>query len=118
MVHQNSNSYDSTLSKVKALLNTLQLCSDPEVEGFFNKELDAIIGRVHGKVLEKFANDTSLSGECVSLSVPVDRRQKCKRIKSEPKRNKAQLYRGERTTFQLSVSSIVNTHNDDYGLEI
>ena len=120
MVHQNSNSYDSTLSKVKAILNTLQLCSDPEVEGFFNKELDAIIGQVHGKVLEQFANDTSLSGECVSLSVPVDRRQKCKRIKSksEPQRKNAQLYRGERTKVQLSVSSIVNTRSDDFGLEI
>ena len=120
VVHQNSNLHDSTLSTVKELLNTLQICSNPKVEGTFNTKLGTLVHEMQEIVLEEFANDTGFSGECVSLSVPVDRRQKCKRIKSksEPKRKKAQLYRGERTTFQLSVSSIVNTHNDDYGLEI
>ena len=62
MVHQNSNLYDSTLSRVKGALNTVQICSDPEVEGIFNKELDAFLGRIQGIVLEKFRNDTRLSG--------------------------------------------------------
>ena len=120
MVHQNSNLYDSTLSTVKALLNTLQICSNPTVEGIFKTKLGALVREMQEIVLEEFANDTSLSGECVSLSVPVDRRQKCKRIKSksEPQRKNAQLYRGERTKVQLSVSSIVNTRSDDFGLEI
>ena len=62
MVHQNSNLYDSTLSRVKRALNTVQICSDPEVEGIFNKELDAFLRRIQGIVLEKFRNDTRLSG--------------------------------------------------------
>ena len=62
MVHQNSNLYDSTLSRVKGALTTVQICSDPEVEGIFNKELDAFLRRIQGIVLEKFRNDTRLSG--------------------------------------------------------
>jgi hypothetical protein len=87
MVHQNSNLHDSTLSTVKALLNTLQICANPNVEGIFKTKLGALVREMQEIVLEEFANDT-------------------------------RLYRGERTTFQLSVSSIVNTRNDDYGLEI
>ena len=120
MVHQNSNLYDYTLSTVNALLNTLQICSNPTVEGISNTKSGALASEMQEIVLEEFANDTSLIGECVSLTVPVERRQKCKRIKSksDPQRKKAQLYRGKRTKVQLSVSSIVNTCNDDYGLEI
>ena len=115
VVHQNSNLHDSTLSTVKELLNTLQICSNPKVEGTFNTKLGTLVHEMQEIVLEEFANDTGFSGECVSLSVPVDRRQKCKRImsKSEPKRKKsATLSRG---TNHIPAFS---THNDDYGLEI
>ena len=96
MVHQNSNFYDSTVSKVKAILNTVQACSEPELEGIFNTKLSVLIGEIQELVIEIFGNDSSFTGEYVSLSVPVDRRQKCKRIKSEsePQRPTKQLYRG------------------------
>lgn len=85
MVHQNSKFHDSSMSKVKGLLNTVQICSDPEVESIYNSNLDALIGQAQERVIEKFGNDAWLSGECVSSSVPVDRRQKCKVIKSKSK---------------------------------
>jgi hypothetical protein len=109
MIHQNSNMYDSSISKLKGILNTVQICNEPEVEGFFTAKLNALIGEVQELVHEKFGHDSNLNGEYVSLSVPVDRRQKCKRIKSksEPPPRAKRLYKGERTTVQLAVSSIL-----------
>ena len=116
MVHQNSNFYDSTVSKVKAILNTVQACSEPELEGIFNTKLSVLIGEIQELVIEIFGNDSSFTGKYVTLSVPVDRRQKCKRIKSksEPQRPTKQLYRGERTQVLLSVSSLINTGDNEH----
>jgi hypothetical protein len=85
------------MSKVKGILNTVQTCNEPELEGHFNAELNALIGQVQELVIEKFGNNSNLTGEFVSLSVPVDRRQKYRRIKSksEPQRTKKHQYKGE-----------------------
>jgi hypothetical protein len=112
MVHQNSNLYDSSLSQVKGVLNTCHTCNDPELESFWTTELSVLIGRFQDLVVEKFGHDSNFTGECVSLSVPVDRRQKYKRIKSKsepPRKTMQRLYKGERTTVQLSNASLMTT---------
>jgi hypothetical protein len=111
LVHQNSNLYDSTMSKVKGVVNTCQSCNDPELESYWSTELNALIGRFNERVVQKFGNDCNFTGECVSMSVPVDRRKKSKRIKSrsEPVRKTNDLSKGERTAVQLSLDSLITT---------
>jgi hypothetical protein len=109
LVHQNSNLHDSTMSKVKGVINTCQSCNDPELESFWNTGLNALIGRFNERVVQKFGNESTFTGECVSMSVPVDRRKKYKRIKSrsEPVRKTNDLSKGERTKVQLSLASLI-----------
>ena len=111
LVHQNSSLYHSTMSKVKQVVNTCQSCNDPELESFMNTELNAWIGRFNERVAQKFGDKSNFTGECVSMSVPVDRRKKCKRITSrnEPVRKTNDLCKGERTAVQLSVASLITT---------
>jgi SWIM zinc finger len=111
MVHQNSNLYHSSVSKIKGVVNSVQMCNKPEVESFFTTGLDALIRQVNELVIETSGFDSNQTGEYVSSSVPLDRRQKHKRIKSksEPSRKTKQLYKGERTKVLIKDSSLITT---------
>jgi hypothetical protein len=109
VIYQTSDLYHNSMSYTKTAVDLVQLCKKPQFGSFWTQHLSSGLGKLRAMVAAEFGNDACNAGEFVALSVPVDRRKKCRRIKSasEHHRNKQKDWKGEPTKTQLSESSII-----------